>query len=306
MTSPFACADCLRRSWLLAMLAPYLERMAISEAVRPLRELLAYSDEELITLASPEMTDHLLAKSESIQETRMRDQLTKANCWACCYHSGEYPYALTDFDDSPPALIGRGDPGLLAELEPRRTVAIVGARRATTYGREMARQLAHDLGAEGFTVVSGLSFGIDGCAHRGALDEGRTVGVLGCGPDIAYPESHRSLWRRVTDNGVVLSELPPGTAPWRWTLRARSRIIAGLAGTTVVVEAAEHSGSLETARFADDLGRRVGAVPGPVTSRASIGCNDLLADGAFVVRDALDIVSALTGAALGCQSGERP
>ena len=305
MNSLSACTDCLRRSWLLAMLAPYLERHAISEAVLPMRELLAYSDKELIALASPELTDHLLAKSESFQDERMRDQLAKTNCWACCYHSAEYPYALSDFDDGPPALIGRGDPGLLAELEPRRTVAIVGARRATSYGREMARQLAHDLAAEGFTIVSGLSFGIDGCAHRGALDEGRTVGVLGCGPDISYPESHRSLWRRISDNGAVVSELPPGTAPWRWTLRARSRIVAGLAGVTVVVEAVERSGSLTTADASVHLSRKVGAVPGPVTSRASTGSNSLLADGAFVVRNAQDIMDALASAALGCRRGER-
>ena len=144
-------------------------------------------------------------------------------------------------------------------------------------------------------VVSGLAFGIDACAHRGALDAGRTIAVLGCGPDIAYPAAHRSLWRRICEKGLVLSELPPGAAPWRWTFPARNRIMAALAGMTVVVEAAARSGSLITADLAADLGRDLGAVPGPVTSRASAGPNNLLAGGACVVRDAQDVLDAMLG-----------
>ena len=148
-------------------------------------------------------------------------------------------------------------------------------------------------------VVSGLAFGIDGCAHRGALDaEGRTIAVLGCGPDNAYPAAHRSLWRRIGEVGLVISEFPPGATPWRWTFPARNRIMAALAGMTVVVEAAARSGSLITADLAADLGRDLGAVPGPVTSRASAGPNDLLAGGACLVRDAQDVLDAMLGA--GC------
>ncbi len=144
-------------------------------------------------------------------------------------------------------------------------------------------------------MVSGLAFGIDGCAHRGALDAGRTIAVLGCGPDVAYPASHRSLWRRVCEQGLVVSELPPGATPWRWTFPARNRIMAALAGMTVVVEAAARSGSLITTDLAADLGRDLGAVPGPVTSRASAGPNGLLAGGACVVRDAQDVLDAMLG-----------
>ncbi len=145
-------------------------------------------------------------------------------------------------------------------------------------------------------VVSGLAFGIDACAHRGALDAaGRTIAVLGCGPDIAYPAAHRSLWRRICEQDLVISELPPGATPWRWTFPARNRIMAALAGMTVVVEAAARSGSLITADLAADLGRDLGAVPGPVTSRASAGPNDLLAGGACVVRDAQDVLDAMLG-----------
>jgi DNA processing protein len=144
-------------------------------------------------------------------------------------------------------------------------------------------------------VVSGLAFGIDGCAHRGALEAGLTVAVLGCGPDIAYPASHRSLWRQIAEQGLVLSELPPGTGAWRWTFPARNRIVAGLCGMTVVVEAARRSGSLVTADLAADHGRDVGAVPGPVNSRVSAGPNDLLAAGACLVREARDVLDVVAG-----------
>ena len=176
-------------------------------------------------------------------------------------------------------------------------MTVVGARRASSYGREVARELARELAAAGQVVVSGLAFGIDACAHRGALEGGGlTVAVLGCGADVSYPAAHRSLWRRVGELGLVLSELPPGTGAWRWTFPARNRIMAALAGMTVVVEAAERSGSLITADLAADLGRDLGAVPGPVGSRLSAGPNHLLAGGACVVRDAQDVLDAMLGA----------
>jgi DNA processing protein len=144
-------------------------------------------------------------------------------------------------------------------------------------------------------VVSGLAFGIDACAHRGALDSGLTVAVLGCGAAVAYPAAHRSLWRRIGESGLVLSELPPGSGAWRWTFPARNRIMAALSGMTVVVEAAERSGSLITADLAADLGRDLGAVPGPVGSRLSAGPHNLLAGGACLVRDAQDVLDAMLG-----------
>jgi DNA processing protein len=173
-------------------------------------------------------------------------------------------------------------------------VTIVGSRRATSYGREVARSLANELGSAGAVVVSGLAFGIDACAHRGALDAGApNVAVLGCGPDVAYPAAHRGLWRRIAEQGAVISELPPGATAWRWTFPARNRIMAALGGMTVVVEAASRSGSMVTAGFASDYGRRIGAVPGPVTSRASIGPNSLLSTGAVVIREGKDVLAAL-------------
>jgi DNA processing protein len=218
-----------------------------------------------------------------------------AECWACCRHGDLYPDSLRDGADAPWALIGRGNPTLLDGLELYEAVTIVGARRATAYGREIARELGRELARAGMVIVSGLAFGIDACAHRGALDGGRTIAVLGCGPDVPYPASHRSLWRQVCEAGLVISELPPGATPWRWTFPARNRIMAALAGMTVVVEAATRSGSLITTDLAADLGRDLGAVPGPVTSRASAGPNGLLAGGACVIRDAQDVLDAMLG-----------
>jgi DNA processing protein len=184
---------------------------------------------------------------------------------------------------------------MLERLEPDGLVTVVGARRASSYGREVARELGRELAAAGIVVVSGLAFGIDACAHRGALDAGVTVAVLGCGPDAPYPAAHRSLWRRVCERGLVISEQPPGAGVWRWTFPARNRIMAALAGMTVVVEAAERSGSLITTDIAADLGRDIGAVPGPVNSRSSAGSNNLLAGGACLIRDGQDVLDAMLG-----------
>jgi DNA processing protein len=293
MNEPTACLECLRRPWLLAALAPYIEKAAFVDANSPSPDLLGLPNEELVEFVAPKVAAQVLARVEALPEKRLREDL--AECWACCRHSDLYPAQLLDAADAPWALIGRGESRLLDGIEPSGTVTIVGSRRATAYGREIARELGWKLAEAGMVVVSGLAFGIDASAHRGALDSGRTVAVLGCGPDVAYPASNRSLWRRICEEGLVISELPPGATPWRWTFPARNRIMAALAGMTVVVEAAARSGSLGTADLAADLGRDLGAVPGPVTSSASAGPNDLLAAGAQVVRGAQDVLDALLG-----------
>jgi DNA processing protein len=295
MVEPTACLDCLRRSWLLAALGPYIEKIATGEVGSRSPELLRLSNADLIEVAAPKVAMQMLVRLESLSEERLHEELALAECWACCRHGDLYPDSLRDAPDAPWALIGRGDPRMLDGLEPFGTVTIVGARRATSYGREIARELGRELAGAGMVVVSGLAFGIDACAHRGAIDAGRTIAVLGCGPDVAYPASHRSLWRQICERGLVISEFPPGATPWRWTFPARNRIMAALAGMTVVVEAATRSGSLITTDLAADLGRDLGAVPGPVTSRASAGPNALLASGAHVVRDAQDVLDALLG-----------
>lgn len=295
MAEPGACLECLRRSWLLAALGPYIEKIATGEVGSRSPELLRLSDADLVEVAAPKVAEQMLARIAALTEERLNEELALADCWACCRHGELYPDSLRDAADAPWALIGRGSPKLLDGLEAFEAVTIVGARRATSYGREIARELGRDLAVAGLTVVSGLAFGIDGCAHRGALDGGRTIAVLGCGPDVAYPASHRSLWRQVCERGAVISEFPPGAPPWRWTFPARNRIMAALAGMTVVVEAATRSGSLITTDLAADLGRDLGAVPGPVTSRASAGPNGLLASGASVIRDAQDVLDAMLG-----------
>jgi DNA processing protein len=296
VVEPRACPDCLRRSWLLALLGPYIEKIATGAIGSRSPELLRLSNEDLVAAAAPKVAAQLLGRIEALDERYLAVELAAAQCWACCRHGDLYPAGLRDAPDAPWALVGRGDPGLLDGLEPFGAVTIVGARRATSYGREIARELGRELAAAGLIVVSGLAFGIDACSHRGALDGGRTIAVLGCGPDTAYPAAHRSLWRQICERDLVISEFPPGAVPWRWTFPARNRIMAALAGMTVVVEAATRSGSLITADLAADLGRDLGAVPGPVTSRASAGPNNLLAGGACLVRDAQDVLDAMLGA----------
>ncbi|HEX6228805.1 MAG TPA: DNA-processing protein DprA [Solirubrobacterales bacterium] len=293
--TPRACPECLRRSRLLAELAPYIERIATGAPGSRAPELLRLSNEDLAAVAAPQADSEILERVEGVPEHHLEADVLAAGCWACCRHDPSYPEGLADAADAPWTLTGRGDRALLARLGPTAAVTLVGARRASSYGREVAGELGRDLAAAGLVVISGMAFGIDACAHRGALEAGLTVAVLGCGPDIAYPAAHRSLWRRIGERGLIVSELPPGTGAWRWTFPARNRIMAALAGMTVVVEAAERSGSLITADLAADLGRDLGAVPGPVGSRLSAGPNNLLAGGACVVRDAQDVLDAMLG-----------
>ncbi|HVX32136.1 MAG TPA: DNA-processing protein DprA [Solirubrobacterales bacterium] len=296
MTNPHACPGCLRRSWLLAVLGPQIERAAIGVGGRRAVALLRLTDEELAETVAPVGGHRILADLAAHPQGWFARRLADAGCWATCRHEDACPGGLRDPEEPPAALIGNGDPAAVAGLAPAATATIVGSRRADSYGREVARDLGADLAAAGVTVVSGLAFGIDACAHRGALDGGGpTIAVLGCGPDTAYPAAHRGLWGRIAESGAVVSELPPGSVPWRWSFPARSRVLAALAGMTVVVAAAERSGSLVTAELAADLGREVGAVPGPVISRQGAGPNTLLAEGACVVRDARDVVDALAG-----------
>ena len=293
--NPQACVECLRRARLLAHLAPYIEKIATGAPGKRSPELLRLGNEDLAAVAAPQVATQILAQIAAVSEERLQAELAAAECWACCWHDSLFPVGLRDAGDAPRALIGRGDPALLRRLEPNGAVTVVGARRASTYGREVARELGRELAAAGLLVVSGLAFGIDACAHRGAIESGLTVAVLGCGADVAYPAANRSLWRRIGEAGLVLSELPPGSGAWRWSFPARNRIMAALAGMTVVVEAAERSGSLITADLAADLGRDLGAVPGPVGSRLSAGPNNLLAGGACLVRDAQDVLDAMLG-----------
>jgi DNA processing protein len=203
-----------------------------------------------------------------------------------------FPERLRAIFDPPRALYlrGSGEPELLGG----RAVAVVGARSCSPYGAQVARTLARDLARAGLVVVSGLARGIDGEAHRGALEaHGLTVGVLGCGIDRDYPASHAHLSRRIEEKGLVVSEYEPGVEPGPWRFPARNRIIAGLCEAVVVVEARERSGALITADFALDEGREVFAVPGEITSSLSAGTNALLKLGAAPLTCSGDVLDAL-------------
>ena len=213
----------------------------------------------------------------------------------------EWPADRLDWDHSqraapPLALFVRGARDLAVLVE--QSVAVVGARACTVYGTHVAGDLGLGLADRGWTVVSGGAYGIDGAAHRGALDStaGATLAVLACSVDVAYPRGHSSLLQQIADDGLLLSEHPPGCAPTRVRFLVRNRLIAALSVGTVVVEAAVRSGSLTTARQAGELGRHLMAVPGPVTSEMSTGCHQLLRNGAVCVTsaaDVLDLVGAL-------------
>ncbi len=186
----------------------------------------------------------------------------------------DYPLALAALDDAPPLICCFGLPHLLQ----RNAVAVVGARNASANGRRQARQIAAELGSAGLLVVSGMARGIDAAAHEGALDSG-TVAVVAGGVDVIYPEENGALYGEIKARGVVLSEMPAGTVPQARHFPRRNRLISGMALGTLVVEAAPHSGSLITARFALDQGREVLAVPGSPLDPRARGCNDLIRQG---------------------------
>lgn len=217
----------------------------------------------------------------------------------------EWPTALDDLDEQRPLGLWVRGPGRLRPVL-ERSVAIVGARSSTAYGATVASELAAELAARGWTVVSGGAFGIDAAAHRGALAVGGlTVAVLACGVDRCYPVAHDALLRRIGEQGLLVSELSPGAGVTRGRFLVRNRLLAAATRGTVVVEAAVRSGALNTATRARELGRQVMVVPGPVTSAMSAGCHEeIRTRGGSLVTDAADILD-LVGELGTDASGER-
>lgn len=202
-----------------------------------------------------------------------------------------YPDALRQIDGAPPVLWLRGDPSWLT----RDVIAVIGARNASSLGLRMARGMATGLGEAGFTVVAGLARGVDTAAHHAALPSG-TIAVMAGGVDVIYPLENAPLAAQIAEAGVLVSEQPPGTEPAARHFPTRNRIVSGLSRAVVVIEAAQRSGTLITARNALDQGREVMAVPGhPMDARAA-GCNALIRDGATLVRSAADVMDALNAA----------
>ena len=222
-----------------------------------------------------------------------REQAAAARIGARYLLLGEadYPPLLAELDNAPPALLVRGN----VALARAGAVAIVGARNASAAACRFARQLGHDLADAGAPVVSGLARGVDTAAHVGALGAGAggTVAVVAGGIDVVFPPENRELQERIATDGLLVAEMPPGTEPRARHFPYRNRIIAGIAGGTVVVEAAPKSGSLITARLAAEAGREVMAVPGsPLDPRAQ-GCNLLIREGATLVQTAADVLELL-------------
>lgn len=228
-------------------------------------------------------------------ETRARaeqelDRLASAGAAAITFEDAAYPEQLRQLPDPPPVLYVRGR----IELLGKSSIAVVGSRAATAYGRRTAHALAGDLAHASMTVISGLALGIDAEAHAGALSgRGSTIAVLGCGLDVVYPKQNTRLFQRIAEQGLLVSEYPLGTPPEGYRFPARNRIIAGMALGVVVVEAAKRSGSLITAQIALDAGREVFAVPGQVDSCKSEGSHWLLKQGAKLVQDSRDVLEEL-------------
>ena len=234
--------------------------------------------------------DNLGAARARLDLDAEMEKLDRLGAHVLTWDSPDYPERLRQIDASPPVIYVRG----ALKPEDDWSVAIVGTRRASAYGKEVTRQIAADLARGGVTIVSGLARGIDGQAHQSALDAGgRTLAVLGCGVDVVYPAEHRRLAERVVEQGALISDYALGTKPEARNFPPRNRIISGLALGTLVVEGDMKSGALITTVYAVEQGRQVFAIPGNILNRNSELPNRLIRDGAGLVNDANDILESL-------------
>ncbi len=255
------------------------------------RELLKTSPEQLVALGfSPEAAQRWASDSRLSEGfATLQSWRQQKRCGVLLAGMAPYPDILAALPDAPLFLYYHGDTSCLQQP----MIAMVGSRNPTPYGLEWAQQTGRDLAAAGVTVVSGLALGIDGAAHQGAVQTGRTLAVLGSGVDVIYPQRHLGLAQMILQQGLLLSEFMPGTAPQAHHFPSRNRIVSGLSLGTVVVEAASKSGSLITAKLAAEQGRDVFALPGVVTNPLSHGCHQLIRDGAVLVQSAADILQEL-------------
>jgi len=237
-------------------------------------------DDQVLAVQDPDVELH----------ARCRDWLSAPEHQILGWHDPDYPALLRRIPSAPLLLFVAGDPACLWHP----SVAVVGSRSPSVGGRDNAGDFAHALATSGLAVTSGLAAGIDTAAHAGALAAGgRTVAVLGTGPDVPYPRANAALHARIKAAGAVVSEHPPGTGARRENFPSRNRIIAGLALGTLVVEAAERSGALITARMASEYGRDVFAVPGSIHNPMARGCHRLIRDGAGLVESAEEVIAAI-------------
>jgi DNA processing protein len=288
--TPETCDRCVARAWLLARLAGHLEL-----ARGHIEVTLALCDEDLIAALGGQDRVDIVREREQLDLAAQRRRCEAAGIETICRHDPLYPAQLGELVSPPAVLHVVGGVARLLELVGGRPVAIVGSRRASEYGRDMARSLARGIASTGVCVVSGLAFGVDSAAHTGALEvaDGPTVAVLPGAVNRPYPAAKRPLYRQIAARGAAVSELPPGIKVRRWAM-------------TVVVEAAHGSGALITARIAMRLGRALGAVPGQATSSLATGPHALLAGGARLVARPHDVLDELFGADAPAPVCERP
>jgi DNA processing protein len=279
-------------AWLLVGLASgigsrYFQRL-LNHYGEP-RAILGAKRRELNELGIPQAAiDALLAQSRSTIEPSL-EWLSQPGHQLITLNDEAYPPLLRQIDAPPPLLYLIGDRQLIQQPQ----LAIVGSRNPTSTGLENAFEFARHLAASGICVTSGLAQGIDGAAHSGALEGGKTIAVMGTGPDRIYPASHKRLAHRIADEGLLITEFPPGTQPRAENFPRRNRIISGLSLGTLVVEATLQSGSLITARLSAEQGREVFAIPGSIHNPQARGCHALIRQGAKLVESAQDIVEEL-------------
>jgi DNA processing protein len=229
----------------------------------------------------PQSAVHFYRARNALVREDLERELAAAGLWFVGFGTPDYPPELAHLSHPPAGLFVRGDAKMLRTLLTCPRVTIVGTRKATAYGTRAARDFAAAFAGRGVAVVSGMALGIDGRAHAAALEVGgMTAAVLGCGADVIYPVRHTDLYRRVAASGLILSELPPGAPPSRWTFPNRNRLLAALGDAVLVVEGSATSGALQTADQAAELGRPVFAVPGSIYIDSSRGTNLLARDGA--------------------------
>jgi len=270
-------------------------RLIRSEHVGPItfRELMKYfASAEQALDALPSLVARGGGRKIGIcPKSKAEDELAAAaKAGARHLHLGEpdYPVALAAVEDAPPVLLVMGKSDLLV----RACVGVVGARNASTNGRRLAREIAAGIAMQGLPVVSGMARGIDAAAHEGALDGG-TIAVLAGGPDVVYPEENSRLYDSIRETGAIVAESPPGLVPQARHFPRRNRVISGLSLGVVVVEAASRSGSLITARLANEQGREVMAIPGSPLDPRCRGTNDLIRKGATLVESAEDVLAVV-------------
>ena len=281
--------------WLALALTPGLGARMAGKLLREMG-----NPQEIFNASLTELEGHHLpaAVAQAIHSRRPLSDAAKelaaaqaAGCKLLTWDEPEYPTSLREIYDPPPLLYVRGN----IELLNKHLISIVGARRPTPYGNQMAERLGRDLAERGVIVTSGLARGIDSCAHKGALSSARgaSIGVLGCGIDVVYPKENKKLFADMEQRGAIITEFPMGTFPAPQNFPIRNRVIAGMALGVVVVEGAQYSGSLITARLAMEFGREVFGVPGNATQSTSFGPNQLIKQGAKLVTSWEDVVEEL-------------